>query len=111
MGLFRKVSSLSTIGLVDFRSDKERTAANTKRSAREARKQTDELRRQTGILAAEAKRAAQTLSSPATSASPQRSPGPAVPTGAPPAQWNGTVWQAWNAGANRWMIWDGQAWR
>lgn len=37
--------------------------------------------------------------------------GPATPAGAPPAQWNGTVWQAWNASANRWMIWDGQVWR
>ena len=40
MGFFRKVTSVSTLGLVDFRSDKERTAAYTKRSAKEARKQT-----------------------------------------------------------------------
>ena len=40
MGLIRKMTSVSTLGLVDYRSDKERTASYTKRSAREARKQT-----------------------------------------------------------------------
>ncbi len=31
MGLIRKVTSMSTMGLVDFRSDKERIAKNTKK--------------------------------------------------------------------------------
>lgn len=34
------MTSLTTLGAVDFRSDKERTASYTKRSAREGRKQT-----------------------------------------------------------------------
>jgi hypothetical protein len=46
MGLIRKTISVNTLGLVDFRSDKERTAAYTKRNAREARKQTAMLRSQ-----------------------------------------------------------------
>jgi hypothetical protein len=40
MGLFRKMTSVSTLGAVDFRSDKERTAKYTKKSMREAKAQT-----------------------------------------------------------------------
>lgn len=40
MGFTRKVLSVSTVGLVDFRSDKERTAAYAKASKKEAKKQT-----------------------------------------------------------------------
>ncbi|MFE6747409.1 hypothetical protein ACFVGM_16260 [Kitasatospora purpeofusca] len=40
MGVFRKATSLMTIGLVDFRSDKERIARNTKRTVKELKKQT-----------------------------------------------------------------------
>lgn len=38
MGLFRKVTSVSTGGLVDFRSDKERTARYTKQTRNELKK-------------------------------------------------------------------------
>lgn len=44
MGLIRKTSSVLTFGLIDFRSDKERTARYTKRSSKEAVKQTELLR-------------------------------------------------------------------
>ena len=40
MGLFRKMTSIGTLGVVDFKSDKERTASYTKGARREARKQT-----------------------------------------------------------------------
>jgi hypothetical protein len=50
MGLIRKMMSVSTLGAVDFRSDKERTAAYTRRSATEARKQSAEVHRQTLLL-------------------------------------------------------------
>lgn len=46
MGLFRKVTSLSTLGLVDFRSDKERTARNTARAGRAIRSQNRLIREQ-----------------------------------------------------------------
>lgn len=92
MGLFRKMTSFSTMGLVDFRSDKERIAKYTRQTRNAARKQ--------------AKQAA-AAPYPVAVVTPQ----PQVPPGAPAAQWNGTVWQSWNAAANRWMIWDGQAWR
>lgn len=46
MGITRKMLSVSTLGLVDFRSDKERTAAYTKEQAKQARKQTKLLKQQ-----------------------------------------------------------------
>jgi len=50
MGLFRKALSLSTIGVVDFRSDKERTARKTAKGARYSKKAAAELRAQTALL-------------------------------------------------------------
>ena len=46
MGMTRKLMSVSTLGLVDFRSDKERTAAYTKGVRSEARKQTKAIKKQ-----------------------------------------------------------------
>lgn len=46
MGLFRKITSIGTVGLVDFRSDKERTAAYTRSTRNAARKQNRILRKQ-----------------------------------------------------------------
>ena len=46
MGITRKLLSVHTAGLVDFRSDKERTAAHTKAAKKEARKQTQLMRQQ-----------------------------------------------------------------
>jgi hypothetical protein len=46
MGLFRKTTSLMTLGAVDFRSDKERTAAYTKAVRKEAKEQTRLMRLQ-----------------------------------------------------------------
>lgn len=45
MGLFRKMTSIGTGGLVDFRSDKERTARYAKQLRNEARIQNRMLRR------------------------------------------------------------------
>lgn len=57
MGLIRKVSSMTTLGLVDFRSAKDRTAAHTassaragKRSARSSARTANEMRAQTRLL-------------------------------------------------------------
>lgn len=47
MGMIRKAVSVSSLGLVDYYSDKERTARNTKATARQARKQTRIMRRAT----------------------------------------------------------------
>ncbi len=41
MGAIRKTFSVLTFGLIDFRSDKERTARYTKKSSKEAAKQTE----------------------------------------------------------------------
>ncbi|WP_159011693.1 hypothetical protein [Streptomyces sp. NRRL F-5123] len=46
MGMTRKLLSISTLGLIDFRSDKERTAAYTKATKRQAKKQTKIMKQQ-----------------------------------------------------------------
>jgi hypothetical protein len=49
VGLIRKTLSVTTLGAVDFRSDKERTAAYTKATRKEARKQTKLMQQATSI--------------------------------------------------------------
>src|SRR4051812_19001032 len=51
MGITRKLLSVSTLGLVDFRSDKERTAAYTKATRKAARRQVVLLEQQNLIMA------------------------------------------------------------
>lgn len=46
MGLFRKAMSVSTLGAVDMRSDKERTAAYSKSTMKENKKQTALMRQE-----------------------------------------------------------------
>ena len=46
MGMLRKAMSMSTIGLVDFRSDKERTAAYTHGALQQQKKQTRLMQQQ-----------------------------------------------------------------
>lgn len=50
MGMIRKVLSVGTVGLVDWRSDKERTAAYTRGVRKHARRAAKEAKRQTKIL-------------------------------------------------------------
>jgi len=38
MGILRKMTSIATVGAVDYRSDKERTARNTGKAAKYQRK-------------------------------------------------------------------------
>ena len=54
VGLFRKVASVSSLGAVDFRSDKERTARKTAKGARYAKVAAKEAQEQTRIMQAEA---------------------------------------------------------
>ncbi|WP_432006272.1 hypothetical protein [Streptomyces parvus] len=49
MGITRKLMSVSTLGAVDFRSDKERTASYTKATAKQAKKQAKLLKKQAKI--------------------------------------------------------------
>lgn len=49
MGITRKLMSVSTLGAVDFRSDKERTAAYTKATKKQAKKQTKLMKEQAKI--------------------------------------------------------------
>jgi hypothetical protein len=72
MGAIRKLTSVSSLGLVDFRSDKERTAAYTKGARKEARKQTGLLKQQTQQTAAQKPAAA--AQRPATPAPPPAAP-------------------------------------
>lgn len=57
MGIIRKTMSVSTGGLVDFRSDKERTAAYTKGARKQAKQQTKLMAQQNEILAAQTQHA------------------------------------------------------
>lgn len=51
MGITRKLMSASTMGLVDFRSDRERIARKTAKGARAAKEQNRLLAQQNRILA------------------------------------------------------------
>lgn len=53
MGFTRKLMSVSTAGLVDFRSDKERTARKTAKGARYAKVAAKEAQAQTQIMRAD----------------------------------------------------------
>ena len=50
MGLIRKTISLSSVGLVDFKSDKERIAASTRKTKTATRKTNKLLKEQNRIL-------------------------------------------------------------
>ena len=60
MGVFRKITSLGTLGLVDLRSDKERIARSTREGAKYTKQQTRLLRQQVELQkrAADQQRAA-----------------------------------------------------
>ena len=105
MGLTRKLFSLGTAGLVDFRSDKERTAAYTQRGARAAeagnrllRKQNEILAAQAATIAAQAKRIAE-VPSPTFDNQESVAPGSQLAPGwyggdtpGPLRYWNGVAW-------------------
>lgn len=46
VGVTRKTLSLMTLGLIDFRSDKERIARSTRKTSKEAKKQRKVLQQQ-----------------------------------------------------------------
>jgi hypothetical protein len=50
VGLFRKTFSVGSLGAVDFRSDKERTARKTAKGARAAKKANKLMKEQNRIL-------------------------------------------------------------
>lgn len=50
MGMIRKTLSLTTLGLVDFRSDKERAASYTRGAKKAAKKTAKETKRQRELL-------------------------------------------------------------
>lgn len=98
MGIIRKTLSLSTVGLVDFRSDKERAAAYGRGTRTQAKKQTKLMRQQ---LAAQEAAAQQMMPAPAVI--PVLAPAPAPQL--PPAGW---YQDANNPTVNRWF--DGTQW-
>lgn len=50
MGVTRKMLSVTTAGVVDFKSDKERIAANTKKGAKATKKNNKLLKKQNKLL-------------------------------------------------------------
>jgi hypothetical protein len=55
MGVTRKVLSASTVGLIDWKSDKERVAASARKTKKQAKKQMKLLKEQNKILKQQAK--------------------------------------------------------
>lgn len=83
MGLIRKVTSVGTLGLIDFRSAKDRTASSTKKTAKQMKEQTAIMRQQA--------RGAHSVSSGA------QAPGWYYCVGDPAGStrlWDGTQWTA-----------------
>lgn len=98
MGIIRKTMSVSTAGLIDFRSDKERTAAYGKGVRKEAKKQTKLMQQQ---LAAQQASAQPPAPAHAPMPVPVQPPTPQLP----PAGW---YQDANNPAVNRWF--DGTQW-
>jgi hypothetical protein len=95
VGLIRKTLSASTLGAVDWKSDKERMAASARKTKTAAKKGNKLLEEQNALLRQQA----------AQHAAAQRSAGqPAAPT-APPAGWYD---DPHGDSGKRW--WDGSAW-
>jgi hypothetical protein len=104
MGLIRKTASMSTLGLIDFRSDKERIARNTKRTMKAVRSQTEQ-QAQLAAIQAEAS-ALESAAHPAAleaAAAQRAAAGPAQST---PAGWFQNPADA--PGTLRW--WTGVEW-
>jgi hypothetical protein len=93
MGITRKILSASTIGLIDWRSDKERVARSARRTDKGIRKQNKLIERQIQL---EQAAQAQAAHAPA--------PSPVAPQ-LPPAGWMPDPHQP---SMLRW--WDGQRW-
>jgi hypothetical protein len=86
MGLIRKMMSVSTAGAVDFRSDKERTAAYTKAAKKQAKEQTGLMRQQAAQQAAHMRAVKQAQVAPQQAAQPT-TPGHSPTPQLPPAGW------------------------
>lgn len=93
MGIIRKAMSISTLGAVDLRSDKERIARSTRRTHRAIK---DQTKYQVELAEAQAQAAALVA---AASAAAQRAPA----LGGPPPGW---VTDQQDPSLLRW--WDGQ---
>jgi phage protein D len=101
MGLTRKLMSMSTLGAVDFRSDKERIASYTKQQVRATETQTAVLVQQATMQLAEQRRQAAAMLAAQQAMLPPLAP-PAIPAGWYPDPqvpgmnrgWDGVQWTA-----------------
>ena len=87
MGLIRKMMSVSTAGAVDFRSDKERTAAYTKAAKKQAKEQTRLMRQQAAQQAAHTRAVEQAQVAQQQAAHQPTAPDPSPTPQLPPAGW------------------------
>ncbi len=104
------MTSVSTLGAVDYRSDKERTAAYTKGAKKQAKKQTKIMRDQ--ARAQEQHQRAMHAQAAASTVAPALAPTPPAPVAAPAPVVQGPP-PGWypdqsDVNVNRWF--DGQNW-
>jgi hypothetical protein len=118
MGLTRKFMSVSTLGAVDMRSDKERIARKSAKGARYAKQSAKELKAQTRVMEAQAAamhRAAQAqeraaMQTPSIPAASRPSPvAPALPRPQPPVPIPAD-WHPDPTGRFESRYWDGHSW-
>ena len=105
MGLTRKIMSVSTMGAVDFRSDKERIARKTAKGARAAKKGNKLIAQQNELLAQQNQLHAQQI---AAQQHTPAAPAPAAPVPPPPTVPAG--WYPDPNGATIQRYWDGTTW-
>lgn len=110
MGFTRKMMSISTAGLVDFRSDKERTAAYTRQAKREAKKQTELMRQQTRLMQAQQRTAQRPAAGVPVPAVPQPTVPPQGQAAPPPPPGPPAGWYPDPSGAKTLRFWNGGMW-
>jgi Protein of unknown function (DUF2510) len=101
MGLFRKMTSIGTLGAVDLHSDKERIARNTAKMNRSVKSQTKVLRQQNRLIRDQASQPLAVLPAMPVVVAPP----PSVTPQGPPAGW---YQDAARPDMLRWY--DGTAW-
>ena len=106
MGIFRKIASVSTLGAIDFRSAKDRTAAYSRGTRTQARKQTKIMAKADRRERKAARQAKALDHAYRTAPRIEATPSPVTPTRPSPAFWPA----GWYTIEGRELYWNGTAW-